>query len=147
MADRSRADSRRLAARLRREARRGRPAFSAALHERVVAALAPPGPAPAARRGVAWRPAAVGGLVAAACAALVGAASRPWQAPPAMPDAAAVAGVELPGIERLPTPAEIGAGVLAEVTTLAADAVGLPAWSDLAALDPTLIAPADDAGR
>jgi len=54
---------------------------------------------------------------------------------------------DVPGIERLPTPGEIGEGVLAEVTTLAAAAVGLPEFTGLAMLDPAAFAPADDAGQ
>lgn len=136
-----------LAARLRREARAERPAFSPSLHAGVVAAVArgsrrPSGRAAGRRR---WSPAALA-CIAAACGALV--LGVPWPRPPAPPDAVPVAVVaDVPGIDRLPTPGEIGDGVIAEVTTLAAAAVGLPAWRALAALDPDALAGIDDGAR
>ena len=154
MADRRRRDGLRaggdggLAARLRRDAGATRPAFSVALHERVCAAVAdtmPPAPARPPHRGRRLRWATLaGGLAAVACiAALVGGG---WRAPVAgPPPGAAWAATDGPGIERLPTPGEIGEGVLAEVTTLAAAAVGVPALTDLAAFDPAGLVAADDA--
>lgn len=143
-----------LAAALRREARAGRPAFSPALHDGVLAAVAATSrrrsTPPAGRHRPAWSAATVGGL--AACAAVAIAVVPLRLAPPPWGSTADVARepaavADGPGIERLPTPAEIGEGVLAEVTTLAAAAVGLPEWTDLAVLDPVLPVPADDPAR
>lgn len=149
MADRRRSrhrgsmGSRDLAARLRREARGRRPPFSSALHDRVRTAIAASTLRPpiAGHRIRSRAVGAVGGLAAAvalACAWL-------WPAPQSPPTAGPTVAV-LPGIERLPTPGEIGAGVVAEVTTLAAAAVGVPSLEELAALDPVAFAPADEAG-
>lgn len=156
---RRRGDTRKrsLSAGLRREARGSRPDFSPALHGRVVAAVA----APAVARATSDPPVTVvetprrlgraaGVLIAAACVAvaLIVAGVRPRPQSPSLErgvDVAALAGG--PGIERLPTPAEIGEGVLAEVTTFAVAAVGVPAWNDIAAFDPASFVPADDASR
>jgi len=148
-----------LAARLRREARGSRPDFSPALHGRVVAAVA----AAAVHRAAKDPPVTVivppqrygrkaGVLIGAACVAVavLVAGVRPR---PASSSASPEGGVDVaaleggPGIERLPTPAEIGEGVLAEVTTFAVAAVGVPAWNDLATFDPVSFVPGDDAGR
>jgi hypothetical protein len=72
--------------------------------------------------------------------AIAVAAVRPRPAPP--PTAVAAAGDT--GIERLPTPEEIGASVIAQVTTFAALAVGIPELPDLAAVAPELLAGTDD---
>ena len=160
MADRHRFDSRqpagsgRLEARLRRESRAGRPAFSAALHDRVMAGVATDSArriTEAAERLPPARPSAsLGGIavalagVAVAIGGIGGWFSRgPW----VVPEAAAVAVAEIPGIERLPTPGEIGEGVLAEVTMLAADAVGVPALRDFAGFGSLPFATADDGGQ
>ncbi|MFM7035737.1 MAG: hypothetical protein ACKOYJ_11260 [Planctomycetia bacterium] len=147
-----------LAARLRHEARGCRPGFSPALHGRVVAAVAAPAvvraandlPATAVAPPLWRRQRAAGLLITAACVAvaLVVAGVRSQPQRPSLEDGVDLAGVAGgPGIERLPTPAEIGEGVLAEVTTLAVAAVGVPAWSDLAAFDPASFVPGDDASR
>jgi hypothetical protein len=166
MADRRRTDEsaaafrrddwRDLAAALRREARAERPAFAPAMHEGVLAALAarsvpraagaaaPAGLEPAVarpRRSFAGS-VATGGLaavVASLAVAVVTLGPRP--APPATVPAAAEAEA---GIERLPTPDEIGSTVFAQVATFAALAVGVPELPDLTALDPGLVATTDD---
>lgn len=142
-------DGRNLGTRLRREARARRPPFSSTLHERVCAAVAaaPPGRLAVARCGRPRVAGAAGGLaaVAAAAALVVG-----WWRPDAEPRLAAVDAppvTAVPGIERLPTPGEIGADVMAEVTSLAAAAVGVPSLDDLAAFDPGAFAAADESGR
>ena len=132
-----------LAAALRAEARAERPTFSASLHGRVVAAVAVESRAAGAGRGRSARVPALIGVLAAAVACVVGVA---WFRP--APRAGFTAGVDAtPGIERLPTLDEIGEGVVAEVTTLAAAAVGVAEWADLATFDPAAFAAADDAGR
>lgn len=142
-----------LVAMLRREARAGRPMFSGALHERVVAGIAAATPVPAAPAPVrsprGHRRVPLGGLVVtgAVVVALVAAATGRRQAPPAATTADVALTAAAIGIERLPTPGEIGEGVLEEVTTLAAAAVGVAAWGDLAVIDPALFAGADGAGR
>jgi len=150
-------DWRDLAAALRREAQAERPPFSPAVHEGVLAALAAratertvPTAAPDAATPTAPRPRrpfpwslATGGLAAAvACLAVatVTMEPRPASQPAAVPE---TAGTEA-GIERLPTPDEIGATVFAQVATFAALAVGVPELPDLTALDPGLVATTDD---
>lgn len=149
-------DWRDLTAALRREARDARPTFSPAVHEGVLAALAAraaahdsrasaaAGEAPAAprpRMAFPWR-AATGGLAAvAACVAIAVVTVGPRGVPPATVPEAKVAEA---GIERLPTPDEIGATVFAQVATFAALAVGIPELPDLAALEPGLVATAED---
>ncbi|MFM8734580.1 MAG: hypothetical protein ACKOC8_05225 [Pirellulales bacterium] len=166
MADRRHDDVRRrggtrkrsLAARLRHEARSCRPGFSPALHGRVVAAMAAPAvvraandlPATAVAPPRRRRDRAAGLLITAACVAvaLLVAGVRPQPQQPSLENGVDVAGATGgTGIERLPTPAEIGEGVLAEVTTLAVAAMGVPAWNDLAAFDPASLVPGDDASR
>lgn len=121
-----------LAARLRAAAAVERPAFSPELHARLLARSVP-APVP---RAITWRrmalPAIAGGLVAAVAAAVVVAPAtvRPPEAEP--PRDVAVAGVA-PGIERLPTLAEVEEGVVASVTAALVD---LPPWLDLVAVDP-----------
>lgn len=144
-----------LSARLRREARGSRPAFSPALHGRVVAAVA----APAVARAASDPPVAVvvpprrhgraaGVLIMAACVAIALVVAGVRSQSRSLEGGVDVAGVVGgPGIERLPTPGEIGEGVLAEVTTFAVAAVGVPAWNDLAAFDPASFVPGDDASR
>jgi hypothetical protein len=145
-----------LSAELRREARAERPSFSPAVHADVLAALAaraakrdtrPPAPTAAvvdepagSRQRFAWAVVGGGLAAAAACLAIAVAAVRPRPAPP--PTAVAAAGDT--GIERLPTPEEIGASVFAQVTTFAALAVGIPELPDLAAVAPELLAGTDD---
>lgn len=142
-------DGRGLVAALRREARAERPPFSAALHDGVLAAVAVESarrPSRPAGRPARFR-AALGGLAAAVACAVVAIGGFWRREAPRPGNAAPVAAVaDMPGIERLPTPAEIGAGVLAEVTTLAADAVGLRELTGLASLDPAMFGPADDTG-
>lgn len=150
--DRSRRAGVRLAGALRREARAERPEFSPTLQHRVVAAVAaergarvaPVTPPVTGRRSM-----LLGGLATTAFGVMIAVALLAPRA--AMPPVGGVADVgvsePLQGIERLPTPGEIGAGVLAEVTTIAAMAVGVPEWSDLAGFDPAPFTGADDAGR
>lgn len=147
-----RGDGRRwLSTRLRREARVERPQFSAAIHGRVLAALAAGPRRPQEPRTL--RPArfaALLGGVAAAAACVAVAVGFVALGPPTRPgsgDADRVATESPPGIERLPTPGEIGAGVLAEMTSLAAAAVGVPEWTDLAGFDPAALAAAEEPGR
>jgi hypothetical protein len=149
-------DWRDLAAALRREARAERPPFAPALHEGVLATLAarsvaradrpaaPAGHEPAVarpRRALPWS-AATGGLAAAvACLAVAVVTVGPRPAPPA---ALPVAADTEAGIERLPTPDEIGATVFAQISTFAALAVGVPELPDLTALAPGLVANTED---
>jgi hypothetical protein len=166
MADRRRTDEsaaafrrddwRDLAAALRREARAERPAFAPAMHEGVLAALAarsvpraagaaaPAGREPAVarpRRASPWS-VATGGLAAAvACLAVAVVPVAPRPAPPA---ALPVAADTEAGIERLPTPDEIGSTVFAQVATFAALAVGIPELPDLTALASGLVATTED---
>jgi hypothetical protein len=148
-------DWRDLAAALRREARAERPAFAPALHEGVLAALArsvpraagaaaPAGLEPAVarpRRASPWS-VATGGLAAAvACLAVAVVPVAPRPAPPAALPVAAEAEA---GIERLPTPDEIGSTVFAQVATFAALAVGIPELPDLTALASGLVATTED---
>lgn len=149
-------DCRDLAAALRREARAERPAFAPAMHEGVLAALAarsvpraagaaaPAGREPAVarpRRASPWS-VATGGLAAAvACLAVAVVPVAPRPAPPAALPVAAEAEA---GIERLPTPDEIGSTVFAQVATFAALAVGIPELPDLTALASGLVATTED---
>lgn len=141
-----------LSAALRQEARADRPAFSTALHERVCAAVAET-PRRAVVRGAPrwpWPSGAglVGGMATVVAAALLMVGAMWWPVTrPRSPAAATVADTDVPGIERFPTPGEIGEGVLAEVRDLAEAAVGVPGFADLAAFDANAFTWADDAGQ
>jgi hypothetical protein len=63
---------------------------------------------------------------------------------PAPPAALPVAVDAEAGIERLPTPDEIGATVFAQITTFAALAVGVPELPDLTGLASGLAATTED---
>jgi hypothetical protein len=123
-----------LGRRLRREAGRGRPAFSPALQSRIVAAVAvDPGPS---RRGPrAAGPATLVGCVAAGCLAVAVCLAGGRDARPPGDESArfvsAAAFLEPPRLEHLPLPDEIGADLLAGTAAIAAEAVGLPRWNDL----------------
>jgi hypothetical protein len=150
-------DWRRLSASLRGEARDERPRFSRALHGGVLAALAakpiglhavepvrgvaagdePPASRPPRRS--AWAREAGGIAAVAACLVILVVTARPRPAPPVA--ATVTAGA---GIERLPTPDEIGATVFAHVATFAALAVGVPELPELVAFDPNPLATTDD---
>lgn len=128
-----------LTAALARAARAERPVFSPALQERVCAAIV------AGRRGggarwpaprPAWRGPAVGSLAAAVVGGLLLGVAWRWSIPQPAQPAAAIAATDGPGIERLPTPGEIGADLLAEMTSLVAAAAGVPSWNDFAAFAP-----------
>ncbi|MCE9629691.1 MAG: hypothetical protein K8S94_03090 [Planctomycetia bacterium] len=116
---------------LKQEAYRERPEFSPALHARILASVtdgtAPMVPIQPRRRFTAWMPAAI-----AAAAVLVGfgvSSTVQWPADVAtnsvQPDEQELM------IERIPTLSEIGESLLAETSSLAADAAGLPRWNDL----------------
>ena len=130
-----------LAVRLRAAAVAERPTFSPELHARLLARSVPA----RANRAITWRrmalPALAGGLVAVVAAVVVvsPATVRPPKTEP--PRDVAVAGV-VPGIERLPTLAEVEEGVVASVTAALVD---LPPWLDLVAVDPAEFG-ADDGG-
>lgn len=135
----------RAAAALRHEARVERPAFSPMLHERVVARIAPQAPRTVRKASRLWTWGAAGVVAAGACAAIVMAPRRTSPVDPApAPDAAIAA----QGIDVLPTPEDIRAGVLNEVLALAATGVAdLPALSELAALAPADFPAADGMAR
>jgi hypothetical protein len=134
-----------LGRRLRREAARGRPAFSPALQMRVMEAVAgeghghrgPAAPWAVAVAAVGWALLGVGGGWW-----LVG---RPGPTPGGQPSAAlATAAVEPPPIDKLPLPEELGAQFLAGTAALAAEAVGLPRWNDLVDAGTAFAAAGDD---
>lgn len=137
MAERGRHGPPGLVAALRREARAERPEFSATLHERVLAATQRARPAPAMPPPAMRRAALLGCLATATLgAAIMFGVVVPWPAPEASVREVDVVLIDpAVGIERLPTPGEIGAGVLAEVTTMAAAAVGVPLQTDFFAYD------------
>lgn len=130
MSERHRAgdsDRRRLGRRLRREAARTRPAFSAVLQGRIVEAVVRENASGTPRRS----PAA--GLVAAVAAALACIACAAWLSglgPRPEPPPAAVVTVE-PSLDELPSFAEIGDALAEGTAALAAEAVGLPRWNEL----------------
>lgn len=132
-----------LAARLRAAAAAERPPFAPELHARLVARIVPGRSRTARVRRLAL-PALAGGLVAAAVLVMV--VSPATTRPPADEPAAAAASSPVdsaPGIERLPTLAEVEEGVVASVTAALVD---LPPWFDLVAVDSADFG-ADEAGR
>lgn len=121
-------------ARLRDEALRERPAFSGTTHERTLAAVRRTRPLPAGRGSSSGRRT----IGLAACLGLACATVAWWSGRRGGPDGgatAAVAGIEAPGIETLPTFEEIGADVAGGIGSLAATIVGLPDLGNLAAAD------------
>lgn len=139
----------RLSAALRHEAQADRPAFSAALQERVLLALETRRgrhvpdtiPVPIRVQGgrhVA-RPAAWAGAVGVLAAVAVMTVGPRPEPPASVPMAVAAQGIEV-----LPTPEEIGTSVLTEMATLAAVAVGVPDLPDLATFDPSSFVVAAD---
>lgn len=145
MAERGPQGSPGIVAALRREARAERPEFSAVLHERVMAAMQRVRPAPAVQPPARQRVIRRGGLATATLgtAILIG-LMAPWTAFRAVVREVDVVLIDpADGIERLPTPGEIGAGVLAELTTMAAAAVGVPSWNTSAANDEVGFGPGD----
>lgn len=120
-------DRLRLGRRLRREAARTRPAFSAAFQGRIVEAVVREHASGTPRRSpAAGLAAAVAGAVA--CIAL--AAWLPGPGPQPEPSPAAVVAAE-PSLDELPSFAEIGDALAEGTAALAAEAVGLPRWNEL----------------
>lgn len=128
---------------LRREAARGRPAFSPQLQARIEQAVGEAG-RDRSRRAAPWAAA----LSAAGCAILVvGGGLWPATGPvsPVTRPTPAVTGIdEPPPIDQLPLLDEIGAVLLNETAALTAEAVGLPRWNDLVMAGSALVAPGDD---
>lgn len=145
MAERGRQGPPGIVAALRREAREERPEFSAVLHERVLAATQRARPSPAVPPPARQRAIVLGGLGTATLAAAIVVGFMPrWPAPRAVVREVDVVVTDpAAGIERLPTPGEIVADVLAEVTTMAAAAVGVPPWTAYDAYDAAGFSPGD----
>ena len=121
--------------RLRREAAGDRPAFSPDLQSRIVTAVAD--------RGRRWsRRLAPRAALAGVCCGLLGVGGGLWltakpPAPPIEPAmAATLAAIDGAGerlaIDQMPLLDEIGSELLMGMAAIAAEAVGLPRWNDLA---------------
>jgi hypothetical protein len=126
-----------LAAVLRRAASGERPAYSTAVEDRILRSVHVSRPLTASRRSTRDLAAAVGFLLAAMAAcvplALTIGPIVPETAPGHRPSSA-VAMQEMT-IDQLPFPEEIGAVLLAQTAAIAAEAAGLPRWSELVSGD------------
>lgn len=138
------ADGSELDRQLRREAARGRPAFSPALQARIMDAVASGGSRRRRRRAVPW-PVAIAGC------AILGIGGGLWLSGRITPTpsarsapAVAAAAVEPASIDQLPLLDELGAELLAGTAMIAAEAVGLPRWSDLVDAGTAFAALGDD---
>jgi hypothetical protein len=126
-----------LAALLRAAAATERPAFSPELHARLLTRIVPTRAARSVTLRQRFLPALAGGLIAAIAVALImmPASVRPPVSDPAAGDDA-VALAAPPGIEQLPSLAEVGEDMVASLTAALVD---LPPWIAFVAIDPTQI--------
>lgn len=132
-----------LVRRLRREAARDRPAFSPDLQAWIVTAVADRG------RGQGRRVSPRAACLVTVCCAILGGglwlSTRPAAPPkqPAMAVAAADDAVEPLPIDQVPLLDEFSAELVAGTVALAAEAVGLPRWSELVDANAVFMAPGD----